>query len=77
MFDISSYCEARERELAKAGVHIADVLKRAGVDRSTWTGWKHRGVNPRLSKLSVIDAAIKEALEEAKSKKKPKRRTAA
>lgn len=72
MFDISSYCEAREKELQAAGVHIAEVLKRASVDRSSWTGWKHRGISPRLDTLKRIDEEIAKAL--AAEEKKRKRR---
>lgn len=64
MFDIPSYCTTRETQLEKAGIHIADVLKRAGVDRSSWTGWKNRGKLPQLSKLKVIDEEIEKALAE-------------
>ena len=62
MFDIPSYCEAREKELQEAGISIVDVLARAKVDRSSWTGWKYRGVLPRMSKLKQLDAEIDKAL---------------
>lgn len=62
MFDIPSYCEAREKELQKAGVSLVDVLERAKVDRSSWTGWKYRNVAPRLSTLRRVDAEIERTL---------------
>lgn len=65
MFDIPSYCTTRETELEKAGIHIAEILKRAGVDRSSWTGWKNRGKLPQLKKLERVDREIKRALAEA------------
>jgi len=64
MIDIPSHCEAREKQLSEAGLHIADVLKRAGVDRASWTGWKHRGISPRLSTLTRIENEIEKALAE-------------
>lgn len=62
MFDISSYCATQEKELQAAGIRIADVLERAGVDRSSWTGWKHRGISPRLSTLKRVQEEIDKAL---------------
>lgn len=62
MFDIPSHCKTREAQLEKAGIHIADVLQRAGVDRSSWTGWKHRNVSPQLSTLQRVEEEIEKAL---------------
>lgn len=73
MFEISSYCEAREKELQAAGVHIADILKAANVDRSSWTGWKHRGVSPRLDTLKRVQEEIERALASNRRKRSPKR----
>jgi transcriptional regulator with XRE-family HTH domain len=75
MFDISSYCEGREKDLQAAGIHIADILKRAGVDRSSWTGWKHRGISPRLDTLRRVDEEI--AKELARADRRAKRRKTA
>lgn len=68
MFDIPSHCETRERQLKDAGLHIADVLKRAGVDRSSWTGWKRRNIKPRLDKFFKVESEIEKALAAAKEK---------
>lgn len=62
MIDIPSHCETREKQLSAAGLHIADVLRAAQVDRASWTGWKHRGISPRMSTLQRIDDEIELAL---------------
>jgi transcriptional regulator with XRE-family HTH domain len=65
MFDIRSHCEARELQLKEAGLHIEDVLRRAKVDRSSWTGWKCRNVSPRLSTLKRVENEIERVLAQA------------
>lgn len=65
MFDIPSHCDTREKQLTAAGLHIADILQRAGVDRSSWTGWKRRNIRPRLDKFLKVEAEIDRALAEA------------
>lgn len=77
MFDISSHCETRERQLKEAGLHIADVLKSAGVDRSSWTGWKCRNIKPRLDKFLKVESEIDKALAAAKPARLKKARAAA
>lgn len=62
MFDIPSHCKARERQLSEAGLHIADILRSAGVDRASWTGWKHRGISPRMATLQRVEEEIEKAL---------------
>jgi hypothetical protein len=64
MLDISSHCVAREKQLNDAGLHIDEILQRAGVDRSSWTGWKCRNVTPRLDKWLLVDGEIDRALSE-------------
>jgi hypothetical protein len=66
MLDIPSHCSAREQQLKDAGIHIDEVLGRAGVDRSSWTGWKCRNITPRLDKWLQVDGEIERALEAAK-----------
>lgn len=70
MFDIPSLCIKLERDLQKAGLHIEDVLRQAGVDRSSWTGWKRRGVSPRIDTWLRAEGSIKAAIEEAKRVRK-------
>lgn len=62
MFDIPSHCTSREKQLKDAGIHIDEVLERAGVDRSSWTGWKRRNVSPRMSTLQRVEEEIERAL---------------
>jgi transcriptional regulator with XRE-family HTH domain len=62
MFDIPSHCAARETQLKEAGLHIDDILKRARVNRSSWTGWKCRGVSPQVSTLQRVEQEIERAL---------------
>lgn len=62
MLDISSHCEARENQLREAGYHIADILKSAGVDRSSWTGWKKRGIRPRMDTFHRVEDEIERVL---------------
>jgi transcriptional regulator with XRE-family HTH domain len=62
MYDIPSLCRTRETQLEQAGLHIQDVLKRAGVDRSTWTGWKHRSISPRMDTLQRVEEEIAKVL---------------
>jgi len=64
MFDIPSHCKARERQLVEAGLHIEEILQRARVDRSSWTGWKCRGISPRISTLRRVEDEIERALAE-------------
>lgn len=64
MFDIPSHCAAREKQLQDAGISISDILERANVDYSSWTGWKYRSVLPRLSTLQRVEAEIEKALAE-------------
>lgn len=65
MFDIPSHCDAREKQLKAAGLHIDEILQRVGVDRSSWTGWKCRNVTPRLDKWLLVESEIERALAEA------------
>lgn len=62
MIDIPAHCVTREDQLRAAGISIAEVLERVGVDRSTWTGWKHRNISPRLSTLNRVEQEIERAL---------------
>lgn len=62
MLDIPSHCAERETQLKDAGLHIDEILQRAGVDRSSWTGWKCRNVTPRLDKWLMVDSEIDRAL---------------
>lgn len=62
MFDIPSHCATRETQLKEAGLHIDEILNRAGVDRSSWTGWKCRGVSPRMDTLQRVEEEIERAL---------------
>lgn len=57
-----SFAIEKELLLQTAGVPIAEVLRRAKVDRSTWTGWKKRSIEPRLSTLKRAEAEIAKAL---------------
>jgi hypothetical protein len=68
MFDIPSHCQTREDQLIAAGLHISEVLEKAGVDRSSWTGWKCRQIRPRLDKWMKVEAEIDAALAKAGSK---------
>lgn len=62
MFDIPSHCAAREEQLKAAGLHIDEILQKAGVDRSSWTGWKCRNVKPRLDKWMLVEGEIERVL---------------
>lgn len=62
MFDIPSHCAAREEQLKAAGLHIDEILQKAGVDRSSWTGWKCRDVSPRMKTLQRVEEEIERAL---------------
>lgn len=62
MFDIPSHCRAVEKRLSDAGLHIADVLKTAGVDRSSWTRWKNGKFSPRLTNFQSVEVEVERAL---------------
>lgn len=54
--------EVREfEERAKAaGISIADVLRRAEIDRSMWTRWKNGTTIPRLDNWRAVERAAAE-----------------
>ncbi len=46
-----------KQDLASADVSIADVLARAGVDRSTWTRWNNGASRPRFETWAAVRAS--------------------
>lgn len=45
-------------------IPVGDVLKRAGVEWSTWTRWKRKGVKPWSTTLAKMRAALGELIAE-------------
>ena len=47
-----------EERAKTSGVNIADVLRRAKIDRSMWTRWKNGKTVPRLDNWRAVEAAL-------------------
>lgn len=48
---------AFEKSVQDRGLRIADVLKKAGIDRSMWTRWKNGTTVPRLDNWRSMERA--------------------
>jgi len=48
------------RDIDKAGVSVASVCDRAGIDPSLISRWKHGRVEPRFSTIQRMMDALKE-----------------
>lgn len=49
-----------EERAKAAGLNIADVLRRAEIDRSMWTRWKSGTTIPRLDNWRAVERAADE-----------------
>lgn len=54
----SDEVEALEAKIKSRGLRVDDVLRRAGIDRSTWTRWKAGTTVPRLDNWRALEKAI-------------------
>lgn len=50
----------------KAGVRLADVLRAAEVDRSTWSRWRAGITTPRLDNWRAVNVAVDDLIRLAK-----------
>lgn len=53
---------AFDSEVKAAGVHVADVLRRAGVAHTTWSRWTGGQFEPRAATLRKLRQALAEEL---------------
>lgn len=49
---------AFEAKIKSNGLRVDDVLRKAGIDRSTWTRWKAGTTVPRLDNWRSIEKAL-------------------
>lgn len=56
---------ALEKAARAAGFRVADILRAAGVDRSTWTRWRKGVTSPRLDNWKAVNKAVADLLENA------------
>lgn len=58
---------ALEKQARSAGFRVADILRAAGVDRSTWTRWRNGVTSPRLDNWKAVNKAVADLLAGAQS----------
>ena len=58
---------AFEAEIKNSGLRVDDVLRQAGIDRSTWTRWKAGTTVPRLDNWRSMERAVEALMVERKS----------
>ncbi|MGV8833269.1 MAG: hypothetical protein ACOH2N_14945 [Devosia sp.] len=49
---------ALERAARIAGFRVADILRAANLDRSTWTRWRNGVTSPRLDNWRAVHKAV-------------------
>jgi hypothetical protein len=49
-----------ERRTGAAGESIAGLCRRAGVNQTSWTLWKYKGVRPRPATWEKIERAVRQ-----------------
>jgi len=55
---------AFQERIKNLDLRVDDVLRRAGVDRSTWTRWKAGTTVPRLDTWRAMERAVEDLLSE-------------
>lgn len=53
---------ALERAAHAAGFRVADILRAAKLDRSTWTRWRNGVTSPRLDNWKAVHQAVKDLI---------------
>ena len=53
---------ALEKAARIAGFRVADILRAAKLDRSTWTRWRNGVTSPRLDNWRTVHRAVDELI---------------